>query len=725
MFGVFHWQEYVLKQYLIMMFFRNFSMVLRLLLDYQRVKKFASGMTNREYQYMTMTVKMPARILCRLVFTMLLMSLLFSAVSYQAMAQKREKKKKELTVDADNIPDDVVFSIYDFKNINRIPEYNNPDFKQKLIKLQNNKEWSKLHRALKVYVGNFGIQNFYKDTYWIWKLAKLTELFEGSEEAKPLYRLALRHHHQGINIKELEIYYDSLNNQEKNLFVPLEYYYQLVEHRKGIDTLRPPRGILLNMGSAINSRKADYGPALSIQKDVLLFTSKRNEVSRGLKYLDNEDLFISKLEGNQWGESKPLTEINTPFNEGSACLSRDGKTIYFSRCESPDGLGNCDLYMADMLPDSTWSNIRNLGVNVNSVSWDSHPSLSHGEDTLYFASDRIGGFGLSDIYFTYRKSNGVWAPAQNLGPVVNTRNNDVSPFYHPIHQVLYFSSNGQLYNFGEFDIYKSFRKEKAWSEPINIGPLVNGRGSEFYFTIDSRSKDLFYARSATRDLNKLDLYSFPLPMEGQPMASVSVQGSLVDSLTGKPFTGIVSIIDVDEGVEVAPKYLKPDGSFEFDLINNRNYLLVIQGDEFFRIEEMFYLDGPTRLDKVTEPIASRVKFASIEFDNGASQLKTEMYGDLNKIINFLYDNPDFKLKISGHTDSFGAEEFNLKLSKERAETIRDYIVVFGGIYPERVEYEGYGSSQPIVEEKTEQDKALNRRVEFVIYRPAPTVEENN
>ncbi|MGB3464074.1 MAG: OmpA family protein, partial [Cyclobacteriaceae bacterium] len=219
--------------------------------------------------------------------------------------------------------------------------------------------------------------------------------------------------------------------------------------------------------------------------------------------------------------------------------------------------------------------------------------------------------------------------------------------------------------------------------------------------------------------------SFPLPMEGQPLANVKVSGSLTDSLTGKPFTGIVSIIDVDEGVEVAPKYLKPDGSFEFDLVNNRNYLLVIQGDEFFRIEEMFYLDGPTRLDRMTEPIASRVKFESIEFDNGASELKTEMYADLNKIINFMYDNPDFRLKISGHTDSSGGEEINLRLSKERAQTIRDYIVIFGGIYPERVDYDGFGSSQPIVKEVTEEDRSLNRRVEFIIYRPAPPVNENN
>ncbi len=654
-----------------------------------------------------------------------LLLMIAGSASSDSFGQKR-KKKKEIAILTDSLPDNIVINIFDFKNINKIPEYRSPEKEARLRRLEQNKDWINLHRALKDYVGNFGIQNFYKDTYWIWKLAKLTELFEGSEAAKPIYRLALRHHHGGINIRELEIYYDSLSRQEADVFVPIDYYYQLVEHRKSIDTLRPPRGVLLNMGTQVNSRKADYGPSISFDNQTLIFTSKRNEEVRGLRDVENEDLFISMYDAStrSWAKSQPLDDINTPYNEGSACLSKDGKTLYFSRCEAPDGIGSCDIYVAQMMPDSTWGNIHNLGTNVNSVSWDSHPSLSHTGDTLYFASDRIGGFGLSDIYMTRKKRNGEWAPAENLGPIINTRNNDVSPFYHPKFDVLYFSSNGQLYNFGEFDIYKSLRIDNYWSEPVNIGPLVNTKGSEFYFSIDSESEDLFYARSSTRDLNKLDLYSFPLPMQGRPDANTTVTGTLTDSLTGEPFTGIVSIIDLDEGTEVAPKYLKPDGSFEFDLINNRNYLLIIQGDEFFRIEEMFYLDGPTNLDQVTEPIASRVKFQSIEFANGESDLRPEMYGDLNKIVNFMYDNPEFMLRISGHTDSDGDEDFNLELSKERAKTIRDYIVIFGGVYPERVEYDGFGSSQPIVEERTESDKALNRRVEFEIYRPAPPVVED-
>ncbi|MFY0686588.1 MAG: OmpA family protein [Cyclobacteriaceae bacterium] len=630
---------------------------------------------------------------------------------------QKSKRRKEILIDADSLPRNVVLDIYEFKNINRIPEYHNEARLQTMRRLDQEGKWEELYDALKDYVSNFGIRNFYKDTRLIWRLAKMTELYGDYEMARTLYRLVLRHHHLGINISEIEIYYDSLNRQEAAQYVPIDYYYELVEHRKLIDTLRPPRGVLLNMGAAVNSRSADYGPTISLSDGILLFTSKRNSMDMTVETRVNEDLFISRKDGlGVWGKAEPV-DINSVYNEGSATLSRDGQTLYFSRCDCPDCYGDCDLFMASLSEDSTWTDIQNLGVNVNSLSWDSHPSLSHTEDTLYFASDRLGGFGLSDIYYTAKAADGRWSAAQNLGPVINTRNNEVSPYFHPSAQVLYFSSNGQLYNFGEFDIYKSHKVRDLWSEPMNIGPLVNGPGSEFYFTIDSKSHDLYYSRSNSRDLNKLDLYSFPLPMEAQPGATTTVSGTLIDEVTGQPFTGIVSIIDLDEGIEVAPKYLKPDGSFEFELIDQRNYLLIIQGDDFFRIEEAFFLNGPTKLEKTTEPIAALVEFESIEFDRGKSDLKNSMYADLNKITNFLYDNPMFKLRVSGHTDSYGAADLNLRLSKERAKNIHDYIVLFAGVHDSRVEWEGYGSSKPIVEnELTEEDKRLNRRVEFEIFR---------
>jgi outer membrane protein OmpA-like peptidoglycan-associated protein len=365
--------------------------------------------------------------------------------------------------------------------------------------------------------------------------------------------------------------------------------------------------------------------------------------------------------------------------------------------------------------DLAWTDIKNMGANVNSTGWDSQPSLSHSGDTLFFASDRLGGFGYSDIYFTVKDAKGVWGKAQNIGPIINTVQAELSPFFHHKFNVLYFSSAGHPLNFGDFDIYKAYWQKTAWGEPKNIGPLVNGEGSEYYFTIDSKSFELFYARSNGDDKKNLDLYSFPVPMEAQPEAIITVKGTLKDR-KGNPLKGIVSIIDLDKGVEVAPKFIRDDGSFDFSLINKRNYLLIIQGDEFFRIEEVFFLDGEMEINKIAEPIESSIAFESLEFENGKANILEAMHGDLNKLGNFLLDHPNLKLTISGHTDSNGKEEANLRLSQARADAIKYYLTYQFKIDPDRVTAIGYGSSKPIAQELSDDHKQLNRRVEFSISR---------
>jgi len=647
----------------------------------------------------------------------------WAGINVSSAQKKKVKSMGSLTLN-DSLSTYSQSDLFAFPNVDKVSYYQNNRKLREIQTLENDRDWESLIVVLREYVSNFGIVNFYRDTELLWRLATLTEQYGNRNEALLLYKLVLKHHREDIDIASIRAHYDSITVNEKDYFVPLKYYYELVDYRQEVDTLLPPRSVLLNMGAEVNSEQSDYAPALSKNDQTLIFTSKRNADFRRVDPVLHEDLYMSRRDGEFWNYAEAMDDINTAYNEGSACLSKDGRTIYFARCNSPDSYGDCDIFMSTMKEDSTWNKAQNLGVNINSVAWDSHPSLSHGEDTLYFASDRIGGFGLSDIYYSVRTDDG-WGSAKNLGPIINTRGSDVSPFYHHLEDVLYFSSNGQNLNFGEFDIYKAYYAGPNWMEPLNIGPLVNGPGSEFYFTIDSRSNDLYYARSVSDRMSNLDLYSFPLPMGAQPLANTKITGSLLNEESGEPFKGIVSIIDLDKGNEVAPKFLKQDGSFEFDLINQRNYLLVLQGDDFFRIEEVFYLDGPMELKTVTHPLASRMKFESIEFDVGKAELKTEMYADLNKVVNFLYDNPEFKLRISGHTDSVGNPEKNLQLSKERAQNIRDYIVIFAGIIEERVEAEGYGDTKPIVEnELTEADRKLNRRVEFEIYREAPPTEES-
>jgi outer membrane protein OmpA-like peptidoglycan-associated protein len=602
--------------------------------------------------------------------------------------------------------------IFIFPNVNKVSFFEDANKIKKIQSHQATGDEQAMYFELKEYVRNFGIENFSRNVALIWRLAKLSETHGPPGEALLLYRLALKHHQQGLDIKNLYESYQQLDPDKKENYVPLDVYYELVDYRKDIDTLRPPKSVLLNMGPDINSSKEDYGPSIGNVDDLILFTSKRKENSNGTP---NEDLFFStKIEG-AWDYAHPFNSINSPYNEGSACLSADGKTLVFSRCNAPDGLGNCDLYRAVLKPDSTWGDVKNLGPAINSTGWDSHPSLTRSGDTLFFSSNRVGGFGLADIYFSVKDKKGAWQKALNAGPIINTVNSEVSPFFHHAHNVLYFSSNGHPLNFGEFDIYKARRHGSSWQEPKNIGPLVNGAGSEYYFTIDSKSENLYYARSLVEDLKNLDLHSFPVPMEAQPDANTMLKGTLKDP-AGKPEKGIVSVIDLDRGVEVAPKYIRDDGSFDFSLINKRNYLLIIQGDDFFRIEEIFFLEGDKEINKVAEPIESKIAFESLEFENGKANILPAMHQDLDKVANFLIDHPHVHLRISGHTDSAGKEEANLRLSQARADAIKKYLITRFPIEASRITAIGYGSSKPVAQEITDDHKQLNRRVEFEILK---------
>jgi len=624
-----------------------------------------------------------------------------------------------------------------FPNVNVIPFYFNDAELKNIASLEKKKDLVGLQVALENYVGSFGIQNFSRNTEMIWKLGQLCELHGQKEKAIYLYRIALRHHKPKQN-DLITQHYDSL--VVKDQFVPLEYYYDLVEYRRSIDTLIPPQNVFLNMGELVNDRKyPDYGPTMNVQGNMLIFTKRKKVLTTTkLAYRENEELYYSINYNGFWDEAQPFSSaINSQCNEGSACISRDGKTLYFARCkvtefqyDCRDCIGSCDIYVSQLQEDTTWGVPVNLGAQVNTVHWDSHPTLSHSEDTLFFASDRLGGFGLADIWFTTKQKDNAWSAAKNLGPIVNTRGNDVSPFYHPEHHVLYFSSTNQLLNFGDvdstqkvtltFDIYKTRHIAGMFDEPRNIGPLVNGKGDEYYFTIDSKSSDLFYAKSEIDNINNLDLYSFPLPMEAQALAYTKFSGSLKDSLNDDPFSGIVSVIDLTNGIEVSPKFMREDGSFEFDLIADNEYLLVIQGDDFFRVEQEFRLTGDTSINLKTNSIKyNKWKFNSLEFDNNSSVIKPEMEHDLNKVVDFMLDHPYFRISISGHTDSDGDPNANLRLSKTRAQAIRNYVIEKGFVNPDRILAEGYGNQKPIVEENTPEDKKINRRVEFEIIKLNP------
>jgi len=629
-------------------------------------------------------------------------------------------------------PSDSKFLV--FPNIKKVEYYKDDKMLNRIRNAEKDKNYPALDSLLGIYISKFGIRNFKQDVDIIWKAGQLRELFGDTAGALVYFNLAVKN--QSRFYKQIKMHCDSMVSKTKNEFVDLEYYYKILEKRKKIDPIVPPKGVLLNMGKRINSPYPDYAPYMHPSDSILIFTSRRGSLASvsGYDFEQPEDIYFTKREWTSYGwkqAEKFSNKINTELNEGSACLSPDGKTLYFTRCNDPQGHGVCDIYTAKW-NGKEWTDIENMGTNINSADWDSQPSISEDGTLLFFTSNRGLGFGRADIFVSRKNPDLGWSKAENLGPVINTIEEEVTPFYHSINKTLYFSSMGHLNSMGTYDIYKSRWLEDRWEEPKNIGPLVNTPGSEYYFTIDSKGQNLFYAMART-DENKpevrldFDLYSFPMPMGARPDAVVTLKGFLVDSVSGNPLQGIVMVIDLDKNVEVEPKYINKYGYFEFELINNNRYQILIQGDNIFTIRENISLERDTSFSILTKSIDMKkpIVFDAFEFQENSSDLNETIAPTLDYISRFMLKYPMYNIKISGHTSSDGDANYNMVLSEKRAFKIYKYLIV-KGVPQSRVEAEGFGESKPIVPNDSPANKKKNRRVEFELvmdpnYRGDPVI----
>lgn len=597
--------------------------------------------------------------------------------------------------------------------------YANARVLRHIQKAEESEDLRLLDSLLGGYVRQFRVANF-RDTLslnLLWRWAQVREILGDTTLSLYLYELCLKNMHRAPS--EIRLSYRRLQERWRSEWVPLEYYKKIIRLRQKVDTLAPPKGVLLSLGPHINSPYPDYAPYMHPSGQVLLFTSRREQILTALDpdQLRNEDLYYAQRDFVRGGfrpAEKFRDVINSPYNEGSACLNSDGTMLIFARCDAPDGYGSCDLY-ASYYEEGRWQQPTNLGPDVNSPAWDSHPFLV-GDSLLFFASNRPVGFGQSDIYMCRRLPDGRWSKPQNLGPTINTAGDEVTPYFYEPHQVLYFSSTGHPFAYGGYDIYKSRWLGGYWEPPRNLGPLVNTDGDEYYFTIDGRGNKIYYTRASRKDPRNFDLYSFELPMEARPDAYTRLSGYLIDSASGQPLTGIVIAIDLSEGTEITPLIANRYGYFEFQLIQNRRYQLMVLDTHLIRIPDtLMVLDDSTYgVFLSTVELGRPYVFETIEFATNSAEIPPEAYPTLDYIAGFLLKYPFVRLRIEGHTDATGDPAHNKKLSQKRAENIRQYFLRVTGHAPDQIVAVGYGSERPLVPNTTEENRARNRRVEFVI-----------
>lgn len=509
--------------------------------------------------------------------------------------------------------------------------------------------------------------------------------------------------------------------------------------------------VIENMGTGINTSLHDYSPIISSDGNTLIFTSNRSDDERAIKAKKNfEDIYWSKRAGNGWEQPKKISpNLNQEYNDAAASLSPDGKTLFLYYEE-----GAGDIYIS-RFENGDWSKPTPLNKNINtSMYWETSASITADGKKLYFASNRPGGIGELDLYVSELDAKGQWGKAVNLGPVINTADNEDAPFIHPDGITLYFSSDGHP-NLGNSDIFVSTNSGGKWQKPENLGWPINTWEYDGFFTISADKKKGYYSTMKEGGLGETDIYSItfmeprfkpkpkpvvvvqekkvekpkstdfidPLIMASRDKKVVTIlRGKVIDETTAAPLGATISLVDNESKKLLFRITTDPaNGDFEVVIPHGGNYGLATEKAGYlfnsinFNVPAFAELQEiDTHIIMVRAEVGSKVILKNIFFDVGKSDLKKESIAEVEKIQELLLGNPNLKVQINGHTDNTGNAATNKTLSLKRAAAVVDFLVA-NGVNATRLSAKGYGSERPIVSNDDETGgRELNRRTEIEI-----------
>ena len=353
----------------------------------------------------------------------------------------------------------------------------------------------------------------------------------------------------------------------------------------------PTKVEITNLKGSINGSYADYGPVISVDESVLIFTSRRPAVTgpideTGDQY--NEDIYFSHKDKNgNWSVAKSIGDnINTSEHEASIGLSADGQTLFIYKGEEGGS-----IYMSELVGNN-WSVPIRLDGNINTSSWETHAALSADGQVIYFTSNRSGGFGGKDIYMCKKLPNGQWGRPQNLGPTINTKYDEDAPFIHPDAKTIYFSSEGHK-SMGGFDIFfAEIKEDGTWSDPINIGYPINTTDDDAFYVTSADGKRAYYSSLREEGLGEKDIYLISLVEATEKPITVLI--GYIKTSTGEalPSNILVSVTDLGTGETLPYRPNTASGKYVLTLHSGENYRLTytVGNNEVYN-EEIYIPDG--------------------------------------------------------------------------------------------------------------------------------------
>jgi len=525
---------------------------------------------------------------------------------------------------------------------------------------------------------------------------------------------------------------------------------------------RPVEMQVVNLGKTINSSYSEHSPVISADESVMIFTSRRKpanniEIKPDGQY--HEDIYLSRFDGAEWETPVSISKnINTKAHEASIGISADGQEL-FIYSEADGG-----TILSSKLEGKIWSKPHKLGNEINTRWRETHASISADGRYLYFTSDRPGGHGGLDIYVSKRERNGNWGKPENLGPVINTSNDEESPFIHFDGSTLYFSSKGHP-TMGGYDIFYSKKRYTGnWTKPENIGYPVNTTENDAFFVTNPNGKRAYYASYKENGLGSTDIYTIELP-ESEDKNVVVVNGEII---VCSEYREMVDIEVIDEETNDILGTYHPNsrsGEFLFVLKKGKKYEIIFKVGGHKAYTENFDIDindtyklislsidvtkrPPCRggaditenveiseevdANGVSNEVIANRSIAQLKDENDISKTYVEniMYRknnaeytyfkyNLNRLAGYLKKHRDCRIEIVGYADTQGSEAYNLRLSWRRAKFIYWYLLKKGA-NRNQLTYRGDGEKNQITVNKFENgsyiDRSLvyNRRVEFKV-----------
>ena len=478
-----------------------------------------------------------------------------------------------------------------------------------------------------------------------------------------------------------------------------------------------------NLGSLINSKFNEICPVVSPDGQKLYFTRWKHPDNLGVNR--NQDIWVSNWQPDRtW--SKPIlfpAPLNNEENNAVCGITPDGKTLLLNNVYGKDGVMEKGVSMSFLLRTGEWSFPKALKiVNFKNKSEYSEYTLAPNGKVLLMTTETKDTYGGKDIYVSFLNADDSWSEPKNVGSMVNTGEAESTPFIAPDGVTMYFSSSGHV-GYGNNDIFLSRRLDDTWqnwSVPENLGPIVNTPQWDGYFSVSAKG-DYAYFSSTENSIGAEDIYRIKIPEKSRPLTLIQLTGQVINQVTKEPMAARLLIkskfnpsdtlsIDYDPYVgdysfmwpakKAFTVQIKKAGYFskaeQFDFTSEKNFVLVNRN---------FFLQKVEKNKTYT--------FANINFDQGKSDLKSGFEAELDKVMAILAENSQYTLLLEGHTDNQGDWNDNLKLSLERVENVKAYLVS-KGVDPKRIETKGWGGSRPLANNLVEETRKNNRRVEFTI-----------